>query len=86
MKQNMKQIILILAVTLVLCGIYALIVRCIDTTHKYEVSYAHGRYTYSDYTDTFALTPTSIRYRDENDEEVIRYGTFSITQNPDYKK
>ena len=83
---TIKQTLFIAAIVAALSGIYALIVSCIDTTHKYEVSYAHGRYTYSDYTDTFALTPTSIRYRDENNEEVIRYGTFSITQNPDYKK
>jgi hypothetical protein len=81
----MKPIILILAFTLVLCGIYALIVSCVDTTHKYEVRYESGRYMYSDYTDTFALTPTSINYRDERNREVIRFGTFSITNNQDYK-
>jgi hypothetical protein len=65
--------------------VWFIIDRCVDTTHKYEVRYASGRYTYSDYTDTFALTPTSINYRNERGVEVIRFGTFSITNNQDYK-
>lgn len=67
-------------------GIYLLIVAFTDTTHLYEVNYESGRYTYSDYTDTFSLTPTSIVYRDENGVEIIRYGTFSVKKNPDYEK
>ena len=84
---NMKQTIFIAAFALAFfSGIYWCISLCVDTKHMYEVSYASGRYTYSDYTDTFTLAPTSIRYKDERGRDVIRYGTFSITQNPDYKK
>lgn len=83
----MKAALIIAAATATLCaGVYLIIDRCVDTTHKYEVKYQSGRYTYSDYTDTFALTPTSINYRDEQNREVIRFGTFSITENQDYIK
>jgi len=82
----MKAALIISAAVAALCtGVYLIIDRCVDTTHKYEVRYASGRYTYSDYTDTFALTPTSINYRNERGVEVIRFGTFSITENSDYK-
>ena len=59
---------------------------CIDRTHKYEIEYPHGKYTFSDYTDTFQLTPTSIKYIDDKGVEIIRYGTFSVKENQDYKK
>ena len=81
----MKRVLIISAAAAALfTGIYLIIDRCVDTTHKYEVRYQSGKYTYSDYTDTFTLTPTSINYRDERGREVIRFGTFSITENQDY--
>ena len=82
-----KEVIILSAIALAFFAcVYHVIDICTDTEHRYEVSYANGRYTYSDYTDTFRLTPTSIVYRDENGVEIIRYGTFSVKKNPDYKK
>ena len=82
----MKPIYFISTVILVLAAfVYFIINLCTNTTHKYEVRYESGRYMYSDYTDTFSLSPTSINYRDERGVEVIRFGTFSITKNADYK-
>lgn len=76
--------------TAVLVGIgatiYYIAVGCIDTKHKYEITYNHGKYHWSDYTDTFNLTNTSVSYTDERGAEVIRYGSFAIKKNVNFKK
>ena len=83
----MKQTIFIAAIILAFCVcVYWILDLCTDTEHKYEISYNHGKYSYSDYTDTFKLTPTSIEYRDERGRQVVRSGTFSVRENQDYKK
>ena len=66
--------------------VYLLLSMCVDKKHKYAIGYEHGKYSYSDYTDTFEVNNGVIKYTDENGNEVTRYGTFSIKNNADYKK
>jgi hypothetical protein len=70
----MKKLIalLVLAVTLF---------SCTNSNHKYAIEYAHGKWAFEDYTDTFQVSNGVITYIDENGTEVTRYGTFSIKKN-----
>ena len=58
---------------------------CVDTEHRYRIDYPAGRYTYSDYTDSFVVEG-GIRYVNDKGDSVHRYGTFSVSDNSDYKK
>ena len=58
---------------------------CVDTKHKYEIQYGHGKWALSDFTDSFVLDG-SIRYINEQGDSVRRYGTFSVSNNEDYRK
>jgi len=54
---------------------------CTNSNHKYAIEYAHGKWAFKDYTDTFQVSNGVITYIDENGVEVTRYGTFSIKKN-----
>lgn len=82
----MKKYLIILGVATVVTLVYLAVSQCVDTKHKYSISYEHGRYVYYDYTDTFQVINGSITYIKENGVEVTRYGTFSIEKNQDFKK
>ena len=50
--------------------------------YVYTVEYQHGKYGWSDYTDTITYNQNnSISYTDENGRKVTRYGTYSIIKN-----
>ena len=83
----MKSTTVIALLFTVVASIYLFVyIYCIDRSHKYEIEYPHGKYTFSDYTDTFQLTSNTIKYINDEGVEIIRYGTFSIKKNQDYKK
>jgi len=84
----MKKVILAVSLIVlfsIVCG-YLFDHYCTDRVHKYQVEYAHGKWALSDFTDSFTLSGNTVKYIDENGNEVIRYGTFSITNNSNYKK
>jgi hypothetical protein len=54
---------------------------CTNSNHKYAIEYAHGKWAFEDYIDTFQVSNGVITYIDENGAEVTRYGTFSIKKN-----
>jgi len=84
----MKKTILVVSLFALfsIAGGYLLDHYCTDRVHKYEVEYAHGKWAMSDFTDSFTLSGNTIKYIDERGNEVIRYGTFSIRNNSNYKK
>jgi hypothetical protein len=84
----MKKIRIITAIIVLLLAsiIYAIVADLVDTKHKYAISYSHGHYPMNDYTDTFQVTNGSVQYIDEHGIAVVRYGTFTIQKNSDYKK
>ena len=50
-----------------------------NSKYKYTIGYSHGKWSGTDYTDTFEIQAgPSIKYVDEVGDQVIRYGTFSI--------
>jgi hypothetical protein len=66
--------------------IMTILSSCTDSTHKYAIGYNHGKWSYEDYTDTFQISNGVVKYVDEKGIEIIRYGTFSIEKNKNYKK
>jgi hypothetical protein len=59
---------------------------CTNRSHKYTIGYAHGKWSFEDYTDTFQVSNGSVKYIDESGAETTRYGTFSIQKNKDFQK
>lgn len=83
----MKKTLILSALILSLCAsVYCAVDSLVDTKHRYQIDYNHGKYSLSDYTDTFQVTDNSITYIDEKGVQVSRYGSFSIKNNVDYKK
>ena len=81
-----KEIAIILLFFVVLiASVATVMVLTADYKHKYEITYVYAKYTCRDYTDTFYINGNSIRYIDEQGNEVIRFGTFFIQQNPNKK-
>ena len=47
--------------------------------YKYKITYNSGRWSDTEYTDTFQVNPgPSIKYINEFGKEITRYGTYSI--------
>ena len=84
----MKSKAILLAILLGLFAlVYSILWMCTDTEHKYRVDYSHGKYEWSDYTDSITYGPNqSIVYLDKHGTQVTRYGTYSIRRNENYNK
>jgi len=61
----------------------ALLISCSykSMDKKYAINYNHGRWGFADYTDTFTIEKGVIKYVDHHGKVVMRYGTFSVTEN-----
>jgi hypothetical protein len=51
--------------------------------YRYEIKYQYGRWEYSDYTNYYEWLPNhvGISYVNENEDSIIRMGTFYIKPN-----
>jgi len=51
--------------------------------YRYEIRYQHGRYEYADYTSYYEWLPNhvGISYVNENEDSIVRMGTFYIKPN-----
>ena len=50
-----------------------------ESKYKYRIYYNHGRWSGTDYTDTFEIqNGPSIKYTNDCNQQITRYGTFSI--------
>lgn len=51
-----------------------------NSERLYRINYTSGRWTFSDYTDTYTLKENKIEYIDQNNQKIIRCGSFSVYQ------
>ena len=79
----MSYIAIALGVYLLGAIIYLFISQaCCNSKYKYKITYSHGRFEGTNYTDTFQIQAgPSIKYIDEHNKEIVRYGSFGIEYN-----
>ena len=67
-------------ISLILFMIGTLVFECKNEgKYKYKITYNSGRWSDTEYTDTFQVNPgPSIKYINEFGKEITRYGTYSI--------